>query len=116
MAPPHGSGLNAVSVTIAGTTYRLVASADEAEVAELAEEVQRHLPARGKGGPQALVLAALSLAHELRSERAKSAHLRSRAKTALTRIQGQIANALAGDEPLRSGDEAANVSRETPKR
>ena len=86
------------SVRIAGQSYKVVSSASEDELQRLAEAVSAKVdevtPAgRGKA-PQAVVLAAIALAHELEEERARRAQVEQRAKEMLRRVLGRIDDAL----------------------
>lgn len=87
-----------VELRVGGQTYRVVASAEEAELRRLAEIVDDRLRALSGAGravaPQTLLLAAISLAHELEEERARreSVELRSRdmLRSVLTRIDAAL--------------------------
>ena len=93
----------AVSLRIAGQSYKVVSSADEDELHRLAETVSAkvaELTPDGKAAaPQAVILAAMALAHELEQERARRMSLERRAKDMLRRVLGRIDDAL--DTPER---------------
>ena len=88
----------AVSLRIAGQSYKVVSSADEHELHRLAEAVSakvEELTPDGKAAtPQAVLLAAMALAHELEQERARRMSLERRAKDMLRRVLGRIDDAL----------------------
>jgi cell division protein ZapA len=98
-----------VDLRVAGRTYRVVSSASESELVELAGDVEARvaeMPAKDRSAPQAMVLAALALAHELRTERAQRQKVEARARELLKRVVGRIddvlrpqdGDAVAGDE------------------
>ena len=88
----------AVSLRIAGQSYKVVSSADEEELHRLAETVSAkvvELTPDGKAvAPQTVLLAAMALAHELEQERARRMSLERRAKDMLRRVLGRIDDAL----------------------
>jgi cell division protein ZapA len=95
----------AVELKVGGQTYRVVASAAEDDLRRLAEVVDARLrehtaPGRGMS-PQTLLLAAISLAHDLELERARSQELEERSREMLRTLLARIDAALesAGDEP-----------------
>ena len=87
-----------VELRVGGQTYRVVASSDEDELRRLAEIVDarlRSLTGTGRQvSPQTLLLAALSLAHDLEEERARRMKLETRSREMLgsliTRIDAAI--------------------------
>jgi cell division protein ZapA (FtsZ GTPase activity inhibitor) len=91
-----------VQVTVAGQHYRVVSSADEAELQRLAAEVEARIAdvtPRGRPVvPQSLLLAALSLANELSEERAKRASLESKTRDVLRRALVRIDQVLENDD------------------
>jgi cell division protein ZapA len=87
-----------VELRVGGQTYRVVASSSEEELKRLAEIVDarlRSLTSAGKQvSPHTLLLAALSLAHDLEEERARRTKLEARSREMLgsliTRIDAAI--------------------------
>lgn len=88
----------AVRLEVAGQSYRVVSSAEEEELQRLAETVNAkvyELTPQGKvPPPQAVLLAAMALAHELEEERAARANLERRARDMLRRALVRIDQAL----------------------
>lgn len=90
-----------VELRVGGQSYRVLASADETELRRLAGIVDERL--RTLTGPgrqvsaQALVLAAISLAHDLEEERALRRSSEERSKQALRSLLQRIDSVL--DEP-----------------
>jgi cell division protein ZapA len=99
-----------IEVRVAGQTYRVVSSAPEEEVRRLAEVVNAKLAEvapRGKSAqPQALLLAAMALAHQVEEERDQREILERRTRDLLRRTVARIDEVLEDSE----GDD---VSRET---
>lgn len=97
---PHRMG-TPVELRVGGQSYRVLASADETELRRLAGIVDERL--RALTGPgrqvsaQALVLAAISLAHDLEEERALRRSSEERSKQALRSLLQRIDSVL--DEP-----------------
>jgi cell division protein ZapA len=95
----------AVELKVGGQTYRVVASAGEDDLRRLAEVVDARLrehTAPGRGvSPQTLLLAAISLAHDLELERARCAEIEQRSREMLRTLLERIDAALEtpGDEP-----------------
>src|SRR6188768_3417860 len=87
-----------VELRVGGQTYRVVASASQEELRRLAAIVDDRLRAiipPGKAiSPQALLLAAIALAHELEEEKAKNVKLATRSRemlgSILTRIDAAV--------------------------
>lgn len=100
-----------VELRVGGQTYRVVASASQDELRRLAAIVDDRLrtitPPGRPVAPQALLLAALALAHELEEERAKSQNLATRSRemlgSILTRIDAAIGSSSAPMEADESG-------------
>ena len=90
-----------VELKIGGQSYKVVSSADEGELQRLAGAVSAkvaELTPRGKSAPpQAVLLAAIALAHELEQERTRRTALERRARDMLRRVLVRIDDAL-GDE------------------
>jgi cell division protein ZapA len=87
-----------VQLRVGGQTYRVVTSASEDELQRLAAVVDRKLasvvPAGRTITPQAMLLAAMALAHELEEERSRSKALAERAQTAFGKILQRVDTAL----------------------
>ena len=90
-----------VELRVGGQTYRVVATAEEAELHRLADVVDdrlRQVTAPGRSvSPQSLLLAALSLAHDLEEERARRVRSEQRAREALSSLLTRIDAALDAD-------------------
>lgn len=91
----------AVELKVAGHAYRVVTSADPSELERLAEKVESTLaqvtsPGR-QPSAQNLVLAAITLAHELEEERARVAALEARYEALLRDTLGEVEEILAED-------------------
>lgn len=92
-----------VELKVGGQTYRVVASAEEAELKRLADLVDTRLRTMSAPGrpisSQSLLLAAISLAHDLEEEKRKRAQLEARSKEMLRSVLSRIDAALeASDE------------------
>ena len=102
-----------VELKVGGQTYRVVASAEESELKRLADLVDARLRSMSAPGrpisPQSLLLAAISLAHDLEEEKRKRAQLETRSKEMLRSVLSRIDAALeAGDEKAEAdGDSEA---------
>jgi cell division protein ZapA len=87
-----------VSLRVAGQSYRVVSSATEEELQRLADTVNakvEELTPEGKAAsPQAVLLAAMALAHELEEERARRATIERRTREMLRRVLGRVDDAL----------------------
>lgn len=86
-----------VELRIAGQSYKVVSTADADELQRLADTVSAKLAEiapRGKGAPQAMVLAAMALAHELEEERARRLAFERRTRDILRRVLVRIDDAL----------------------
>lgn len=91
-----------IDLRIAGQNYRLMSSASEEELRRLAGLVNAkvaEVAARGKPQPaQAVLLAAMALAHELESERVQRKQLEHRTRELLRGVLVRIDDALRTDE------------------
>ena len=91
-----------VELKIAGQSYRVVTSASPDELDRLAQSVENALDAVTPPGrqvsPQAFVLAAISLAHDLETERAKLRALEERYRSTLGRWVGRLDALLQEEE------------------
>jgi cell division protein ZapA len=90
-----------VELRVGGQTYRVVATAEEADLHRLADVVDerlRTLTAPGRSvSPQSLLLAALSLAHDLEDERNRRLRSEQRAREMLSGLVSRIDAALEAD-------------------
>jgi cell division protein ZapA len=96
-----------VELRIAGSSYRVVSSAEEADLQRLAQMVGAKIAEVTPRGrpvqPQAMLLAAIALAHEVESERADRESLEKKTRDFLQRAIARIDDAL---EPLGETPEA----------
>lgn len=97
-----------VELKVGGQTYRVVASAEEAELRRLADLVDarlRTMSAPGKPiSPQSLLLAAISLAHDLEEEKRKRLQLEARSKEMLRSVLSRIDAALEASDEKTDGE------------
>jgi cell division protein ZapA len=97
-----------VELRIAGNSYRVVSSAAEADLQRLAQMVGAKIAEVSPRGrpvqPQAMLLAAIALAHEVESERAGRESLEQKTRDLLQRALARIDDAL---EPLEGDDESS---------
>jgi cell division protein ZapA len=100
----------AVEVNVGGQLYRLVTSAGEQSLQRYAGVVNERLReltgSERPAHPQAMLLVAMALAHDLEEERARSAALREQAESMLRSLLERVNAALDGvdenGEPLSS--------------
>jgi cell division protein ZapA len=89
-----------VQVRIGGTTYRVVTSASDEDLQRLAAVVDQKLATVVPPGrpvtPQAMLLAAMALAHDLEEERARSAAIAAKARGAVGRMIERVDSVLGG--------------------
>src|SRR6185369_4400311 len=87
-----------VQLRVGGQTYRVVTSASEDELQRLAAVVDQKLatvvPPGRQITPQAMLLAAMALAHDLEEERARSTSAAQRARGAVGRMIERVDAAL----------------------
>lgn len=92
-----------VLLQIGGQSYKVVSSAPDAELHRLAETVSAKIsevvPLGRAIPPQAMLLAAMSLAHELETERARRELLERKSRDVLRRVLVRIDDALDEGEP-----------------
>lgn len=97
-----------VSLRIAGQIYKVVTTAPDSELHQLASVVDGKLaevaPRGGHVPPQAMLLAAMALAHELEEERSKRRELEERARGLMRRVLGRLDDALETSDKARSAD------------
>jgi cell division protein ZapA len=94
--------------TVAGRTYRVVTSASEAEIQQLAGIVDERMRAIAGGrqpGMEALVLAAVSLAHDAQAQKARADELAQGARKVMGRMLERIDTALAATPTQTGGPE-----------
>jgi len=98
-----------VELRIAGTNYRVVSSAAEADLQRLARIVGEKLaevsPRGRPAQPQAMLLAAIALAHEVEAQRADRESLERRTRDLLRRALARIDDAL---EPVADSSDSAS--------
>ena len=91
----------AIQLRVAGQTYKVVSSADEDQLRHLAELVDERvgeLVPKGRAVPaNAILLAAIALAHDLEEERGKRTSLERRTRDVLRRVLMRIDHALEMD-------------------
>jgi len=96
-----------VQLRIGGQTYRVVTSASDDELHRLTLMVEEKLTQIAGPGrmvnPQALLLAALALAHDLEEERARHTDQLTRTKIAFGRMLERVDAALGTLEPGADG-------------
>ena len=99
-----------VQLHIAGQSYKVVSSAPEGELHHLAEVVTAKLAEVSPRGrpipPQAMLLAAMALVHELEAERAKREALERKTRDLLRRVLMRIDDALEPSEPDEDAEPA----------
>jgi cell division protein ZapA len=87
-----------VDLRVAGQNFRVVSSASEDDLRRLAATVGTKLEeVAGKarsGTPQALLLAAIALAHEVEAQREHNARFEERTRQFLTQLLGRVDSAL----------------------
>jgi len=92
-----------VDLRIGGQSYRVVSSASEDELRRLAAQVEAKIHALTPPGkaapPQALVLAALALAHDVEAERGRRESVERRSRDMMRRVLVRVESALDSDEP-----------------
>jgi cell division protein ZapA len=91
-----------VELRVGGQTYRVLASAEEAELRRLAlivDERLRSLTAPGRQvSPQTLLLAAIALAHDLEEERTLRRRNEERSREMLRTLLARVDAALDTDQ------------------
>lgn len=95
-----------VQLNIAGQSYKVVSTSSEADLQRLAskvdEKVSEVVPRGRSAPPNAVLLAAMALAHELEEERARREALERRTRDVLRRALVRIDDALEKSEPAVS--------------
>ena len=96
-----------VVLTVGARDYKVVSSAAEEDLLRLAQTVNTKLaevvPAGRPEPPQALLLAALALAHELEEERERSRALERKSRDMLRRVLVRLDSVLELDEAAVGG-------------
>ena len=96
-----------VQLKIGGQSYNVVSSADADELQRLAEAVSAkvaELTPSGKTAPaQAVLLAAIALAHELEQERSRRVALERKTRDMLRRVLVRLDDALDPTDSADSG-------------
>ncbi len=99
-----------VALQIAGQSYKVVSTAAEGDLHRLAATVTAKLaevaPRNRPAPPQAILLAAMALAHELEEERAKREAFERRTRDLLRRVLVRIDDAVEGGDEDEAEDEA----------
>jgi cell division protein ZapA len=94
-----------VELRVAGQNYRVVSSVSEEELRRLAAVVSSKLvevAGKGRGAaPQAMLLAAIALAHEVEAQREAQTRLERRTRDVLRRMLTRVDAAL---EPFEATD------------
>ncbi len=100
-----------VQLRVGGQTYRVVTSASDEELRRLAAVVDQKLATVVSSGravtPQAMLLAAMALAHDLEEERSRSAAFADKARGAFGRMLARVDAALAEGGLREDGPQAA---------
>jgi cell division protein ZapA len=105
----------AIQLRVAGQTYKVASSADEEELrrfAALVDERVAELVPKGRVVPgNAILLAAIALAHDLEKERGLRSALERKTRDVLRRVLMRIDHALdmdaeADDEPAEAAVDA----------
>jgi cell division protein ZapA len=107
-----------VELKVGGQTYRVVASAEETELRRLADLVDTRLRSMSAPGrpisPQALLLAAISLAHDLEEEKHKRSLLEARSKEMLKSVLARIDAAIEASDEKSESDAEGETSEPPP--
>ena len=105
-----------VELRVGGQTYRVVASAEEAELRHLADVVDarvRELTGPGRAiSPQAMLLAAITLAHDLEEERARRHDVEARSREMLTTLLQRIDKVLEETDESTPAQDAEHAQPE----
>lgn len=108
-----------MQLRVAGQTYQVVTSAGENELHRLAAKVEDALsevtPHGRQPSPQALVLAAITLAHELEEERAKRIAIEKRYRSTLTSLLGRVDQVLSETDEVEVVSVESRASRSTSR-
>ena len=101
-----------VQLRVAGQTHRVVTTASDGELKRFVATIEDRLAEISPKGravhPQALLLAALALVHDLEEERERSRRIETRAREALSQLVARI------DAALDAGEDAEEASPTAP--
>jgi cell division protein ZapA len=107
-----------VELKVGGQTYRVVATAEETELRRLADLVDARLRSVSTPGraisPQSLLLAAISLAHDLEEEKRKRQQLEARSKEMLKSVLARIDAAIEASDEKSENDTEGDDSDPPP--
>jgi cell division protein ZapA len=100
-----------VELRVGGTTYRVVSSASAEELERLAVVVDETLAGIAPPGrpmpPQAMLLAAIALAHEVEVQRSRADSLAARSREKISEIISRLDGTLErADDTLRRAERA----------
>jgi cell division protein ZapA len=108
-----------VEVKIGGNSYRVTGSASEVELQRLAGIVDQRLRAltgsARNPSPQAMVLVAMTLAHELEEERAARRRVEQRSKDMLSSLLERVDAALDADSAGAEAEADAEEFEASPE-
>jgi cell division protein ZapA len=108
-----------VHLRVGGQTYRVVTSASDEELQRLAAVVDAKIATVVPPGravtPQAMLLAAIALAHDLEEERARSEAVKTRARGAYGRLLERVDAALAEGAGADAARSSGVVPAATPR-
>lgn len=97
---PAESKRRTVQLTLAGRQYKIVTTASDADLARLAGRVERRLKdvAGSRGAtPEAILLTAMALAHDVEQESARADRVLEKAKRAATELLERV-DAVLGED------------------
>jgi cell division protein ZapA len=101
-----------VQLRVAGQTHRVVTTATDGELKRFVATIEDRLAEVSPRGravhPQALLLAALALVHDLEEERERSRRIEARARESLSQLVERI------DAALEAGEDAEEPSPTAP--
>jgi cell division protein ZapA len=107
-----------VQLRVSGQTYRVVTTATDAELkrfVSVIEDKVAEVNPRGRAmPPQALLLAALALAHDVEEEHARADRIESRARDTIARMVARIDAALDEGAAPEESLEGASPSAPLP--
>jgi len=104
-----------VELTVAGETYRVVTTASEEELQRLAAMVDEKLAGLWQPGrtvtTRAMVLAAVSLAHDVTEQRSRAEEIARKAREALASLLGRVDAALQESDAIAPQSDGRRRSR-----
>jgi cell division protein ZapA len=105
-----------VALRVGGQTYRVVSSASEDELTRLAgivdDKLSHVMPSGRQPTPQAMLLAAIALAHEAEAQRDRADRIAAKAKRAFGTIVERIDDVL--HDATRRGPESTDGDGSPP--